>query len=114
MINNYFNQVNSQLLKVLNNSKEIKALQKNFDKEIPIIKVDINDINNKIYYITKENEMYDEYIDNIYKDIEMKKEEINEIEYLNKNLYSEMNFIKNKIALIQSLNKNMKILLINN
>lgn len=114
IINNYFNQVNKQLLKVLFNSKTIKVMQKNFDKEIPNIKEEINDIKNKIYHIKKETEMYDIYNYNITQDIIMKKEEENEIKYINKNLYSEISYIKNKIVLIQSLNKKYKTLLTTN
>lgn len=114
MNNNYFKQINKQCLKVLYNSKTIKAIQKSFDKEIPKIKGEIDEIKNKIYLYRKENEINNVYAINANKDIEMKKAEIDDVELLNDNLKNEVENIKTKIFLVQSLNKNIKILISKN
>ena len=114
MNNNYFKQVNQQCLKVLYNSKTIKAIQKSFDKEIPRIKEEIEEIKNKIYLLRKENEMNNLDIINICKEIEMKKDEINDIQFINHNLKEETKNIKKNIFLINSLNGNIKFLISKN
>ena len=106
LINNYFNQVNKQLIKVLYNSKTIKSIQKSFDKEIPEIKEEINEMKNKIYFLTQENEIYNLYSFNIINKIEEMQEEGNKIEIINQNIDSEIKFLKKKIFLIQSINTN--------
>lgn len=111
LINNYFNQVNKQLIKVLCNSKTIKILQKNFDWEIPHIRKEIDKMRNKIYYLIKEKDIYNMHSYNTITDIEIMKEEENNIEYMNENIESEIKNIKKKIHLIQSLNTNFKKLL---
>lgn len=114
MNNNYFKQVNKQCLKVLYNSKTIKAIQKSFDKEIPKIKEEIEEIKNKLYLLRKENEMNNVDIINICKDIEMKKDEINDIQFINHNLKEETKNIRKNIFLINSLNGNIKFLISKN
>jgi hypothetical protein len=114
MNNNYFKQVNKQCLKVLYNSKTIKAIQKSFDKEIPKIKEEIEEIKNKLYLLRKENEMNNLDIINICKDIEMKKDEINDIQFINHNLKEETKNIKKNIFLIKSMNGNIKFLISKN
>lgn len=114
MNNNYFKQVNKQCLKVLYNSKTIKAIQKSFDKEIPKIKEEIEEIKNKLYLLRKENEMNNLDIINICKDIEMKKDEINDIQFINHNLKEETKNIRKNIFLINSLNGNIKFLISKN
>jgi hypothetical protein len=114
MNNNYFKQVNKQCLKVLYNSKTIKAIQKSFDKEIPRIKEEIEEMKNKIYFLRKENEMKNLDIINICKEIEMKKDEINDIQFINHNLKEETKNIKKNIFLINSLNGNIKFLISKN
>ena len=111
LINNYFNQVNKQLIKVLYNSKTIKSIQKSFDKEIPEIKEEINEMKNKIYFLTQENEIYNLYSFNIINKMEEMQEEGNKIEIINQNIDSEIKFLKKKIFLIQSINTNFKKLL---
>ena len=114
MNNNYFKQVNKQCLKVLYNSKTIKAIQKSFDKEIPKIKEEIEEIKNKLYLLRKENEMNNLDIINICKDIEMKKDEINDIQFINYNLKEETKNIRKNIFLVKSLNRNIKFLISKN
>ena len=114
MNNNYFKQVNKQCLKVLYNSKTIKAIQKSFDKEIPKIKEEIEEIKNKLYLLRKENEMNNLDIINICKEIEMKKDEINDIQFINYNLKEEIKNIRKNIFLIKSLNGNIKFLISKN
>ena len=114
MNNDYFKQVNKQCLKVLYNSKTIKAIQKSFDKEIPKIKDEIEEIKNKLYLLRKENEMNNLDIINICKDIEMKKDEINDIQFINYNLKEEIKNIRKNIFLIKSLNGNIKFLISKN
>lgn len=111
LINNYFNQVNKQLIKVLYNSKTIKSIQKSFDKEIPEIKEEINEMKNKIYFLTQENEIYNLYSFNIINKMEEMQEEGNKIEIINQNIDSEIKFLKKKIFLIQSINTNFKTVL---
>lgn len=111
LINNYFNQVNKQLIKVLYNSKTIKSIQKSFDKEIPEIKEKINEMKNKIYFLTQENEIYNLYSFNIINKMEEMQEEGNKIEIINQNIDSEIKFLKKKIFLIQSINTNFKTVL---
>ena len=111
LINNYFNQVNKQLIKVLYNSKTVKSIQKSFDKEIPEIKEEINEMKNKIYFLTQENEIYNLYSFNIINKMEEMQEEGNKIEIINQNIDSEIKFLKKKIFLIQSINTNFKTVL---
>ena len=111
LINNYFNQVNKQLIRVLYNSKTIKSIQKSFDKEIPEIKEKINEMKNKIYFLTQENEIYNLYSFNIINKMEEMQEEGNKIEIINQNIDSEIKFLKKKIFLIQSINTNFKTVL---
>ena len=114
MNNDYFKQVNQQCLKVLYNSKTIKAIQKSFDKEIPKIKEEIDEIKNKIYLLKKENEMNNLNIINECKDIEMKKDEINDIQFINNSLKEETKNLRKNVFLIKSLNGNIKFLISKN
>ena len=113
IINNYFKQVNKQLIKVLYNSKTIKQIQNNLDREIPDIKDEIKEMKNKILFITKENDICNLYSYNNINDMEIMEKEANKIENMNQNLDFEIKKIKKKIALIQSLNTNFKKLLNN-
>ncbi len=81
LINNYFNQVNKQLIKVLYNSKTIKSIQKSFDKEIPEIKEEINEMKNKINILNKN--FFEKCVDNKIEEERQKIENILENEEIN-------------------------------